>query len=444
MIRTATCAAMMFCAAGCLGDLVKPPAQDGGTSDGDGGAGRDGAADPDAGDTVAFPGDLAIRITTLVVDLNDNGKPDLVLLNDPAATGDRGVLVFFDRSEGFFDAPDQYLPTNDLHPLVATTGDFVGGAALDLMVVANADDDTPYVVLFEGSGDSTFTQGPQQGFPGRTITAGTVVDSTPVFAARTFLRGSTDFAPALVLGDSDLALTVSPDDWNAVSSTDDVLLDVGTTTMNFAAGVPSAEPDREDLFVVDNEGGIWLENNGSTEGGYQAGPTDLPGWPEFNRAFFFFDFQVDGIPDFITLDRTFLDVGRLAWDGELTMDVDRLTPEPSFGDSFGDALFAADIDGIPGMDFLILDDVKPGSPDDEHFGVHAARNIEIDESGAFPVSGRVDVDASHLGDPTRLVAGDFDGDGVVEVWVFDPSLTTRMCLVGEVYQTDHYRFNECD
>lgn len=444
MIRTETCAVMLLLAAGCLGDLVKPPGQDGGASGGDGG-GRDGADGPDAGIPSGFDGDLAVRITTMVVDLNDNGFPDLVLLNDPATGEDRGILIYFDRQQDFFAAPDQFVPIDSLHPLVATTGDFIGGAAVDLMVVARSDDDTPYIVLLENSGESELAIAKMQGFPGRTLTAGSVASPTPVFAARTFIQDSAAAVPGLVFGDSDLALYLAPDDWQAVSASDDAMLDVsGTTTMNVALPIPSAENDRNDLLVLDNQGGYWVKNDGSGSGGYQAGPSELPGlWEDFNRAFFVFDREGDGIPDFFTLDRTDLRVGLVSFTApaDLGVDVRQLDPAPAFQDSFGDALFAVDVDGTGGVDLLILDEVE----EEGQFGLLAARNLENPGAGMIsPSSGRVDVDATHVGDPTRLVAGDFDHDGVVEVWVFDAALASKLCLVGEVYDVDHYRFNECD
>lgn len=444
MMRAATCAATLLLATGCLGDLVKPPGQDGGTTGRDGGAGGD-ASDPDAGTPSGFDGDLAVRITTMVVDLNDNSFPDLVLLNDPATAEDRGVLVYFDRQQDFFAAPDYFVPIESLHPLVATTGDFVGGAALDLMVIARSDDDTPYIVLLENSGESTFSIAKMQGFPGRTLTAGSVASPTPVFAARTFIQDSADAAPGLVFGDSDLALYLAPDDWQAVSASDDAVLDVsGSATMNVALPVPSEENDRNDLLVLDNQGGYWVKNDGSAGGGYQAGPSELPGlWEDFNRAFFVFDREGDGIPDFFTLDRTDLRVGTVSFTApaDLEVDVRQLAPSPEFQDSFGDALFAIDVDGTGGVDLLILDEVE----DEGQFELLAARNLENSGAGIIaPSSGRVDVDATHVGDPTRLVAGDFDHDGVVEVWVFDAALESKLCLVGEVYSADMYRFNECD
>ena len=444
MMRIATCTATLLLAAGCLGDLVKPPGQDGGASDGDGGGGRD-ASDPDASVPSGFDGDLAVRITTMVVDLNDNSYPDLVLLNDPSTAEDRGVLIYFDRQEDFFAAPDQFLAIESLHPLVATTGDFVGGAALDLMVVARSDDDTPYVIVLENTGESSFMMAKMQGFPGRALTAGSVESPTPVFAARTFIQDSAAAVPGLVFGDSDLALYLAPDDWQAVSASDDAVLDVvGTTTMNVALPIPSGENDRNDLLVLDNQGGYWVKNDGSVNGGYQAGPSALPGlWEDFNRAFFVFDREGDGIPDFFTLDRTDLRVGTVSFTApaDLEVDVRQLDPSPEFQDSFGDALFAVDVDGTGGVDLLILDEVE----EEGQFGLLAARNLENAGAGIIsPSSGRVDVDATHVGDPTRLVAGDFDHDGVVEVWVFDAALESKLCLVGEVYSADMYRFNECD
>ncbi len=436
-------AAMLLLGAGCLGDLDKPDAPDGGSIDGS--PGGDGGGDPDAGDTVQLPGDVAIRITTLVADLNGNGAPDLVLLNDPQTVADRGVLVYFDRREDFFAAPDQFLPTDELHPLVAAVGDFVGGAALDLMVVANDDSAAPYVFAFEGSGQSTFSQVVERGFPGRAVSAGSVGDETPVFATRAFVVGSHDQSPGLVFGDSDQALYVSVPDWTMVTASDDVSIDVGTTTMNVALPIPSAEDDRNDLLVLDNQGGFWLTNNGSVSGGFQTGPASSALWENNNRAFFVFDIEGDGIPDFMTLDQMQLHVGALSWAADdLTVDVRLMDPAPSFGDSFGDSLFAADIDGEAGMDLLVLDDVKPGSPDDEHFGLHVARNImNVDSDTISTASGDIDVESSFVGDPTRVVAGDFDRDGTVEVWVFDASLELLMCLVGESGAGDSYHFNEC-
>jgi hypothetical protein len=445
MLRAATYAALLLGAAGCLGDLVKPPGNDGGSIGGDGGPGRD--ADPDAGDPDGFDGDLAIRITTMVVDLNGNGFPDLVLLNDPPTPADRGVLVYFDREEGFFAAPDRFLPTDSLHPLVATTGDFVGGAPIDLMVIATSDDDTPYVALFENSGASTFTETTIQGFPGRQLTAGSVTSPTPVFASRVFIRGSTEVVPGLVFGDSDLALYLTPDDWSQVTAADELPLDVGgTTTMNVALPLPSEEDDRNDLLVLDNQGGYWLENDGSEDGGYQAGPSELPGlWLDFNRAFFVFDLGIDAVPDFMTLDRMDLRVGSVSWTAPENLDVDvrQLDPAPDFVDDFGEALFAVDVDGTGGVDLLVLDLDLAGR--EGQFVLHAARNLENDGAGTITTSsGRIDVDASHSGEPTRLVAGDFDHDGVVEVWLFDAALEGRLCLIGEVYSADNYRFNECE
>jgi hypothetical protein len=432
MMRIAPCAALLL-AAGCLGDLVKPPGEDGGMGGGD-------AMAPDAGGTVAWPGDLAIR-TSLVADLNNDAYPDLVLLNDPETADDRGVLVFFDRQDGFFAAPDQFLSTAPLHPLVVVTGDFVGGAPLDLVVVASNADDDPYVVVFEGSGESSFAPKAQQGFPELELTAGTVAAPTPVFAAPVYISDTTQLG--LVFGDSDLAVMISPDDWTNLTTSDDVTIDVGTSTMNAVAGAPSAQENRQDLFVVDNERGYWLQNDGSATGGFGATPTELSPWAAPNqRAFFFFDLEQDFIPDLMTLDQSVLEVGLLSWGAdELSMNVYRLDPAPTLGDSYGEALFAADIDGIFGMDLLVLDDIDG----DDHFGIDAARNIAVvDADTMTPDTGRVDRDATHIGDPTRLVAGDFDRDGIVEVWVFDPSLALNMCLTGEIYDVDQFRFVACE
>lgn len=436
MIRAATFAALLLGAAGCLGDLVKPPSQDGG---GD----RDAGPEPDAGGTGELPEDLAIRITTLVVDLNGNARPDLVLLNDPPTPADRGVVVYLDREQGFFSAPDAFLSTDDLHPLVATTGDFVGGAPLDLMVVANGDDGTPYLFVFENSGQSSFSQAASQGFPDRQVSAGSVDVPAPVFVTRAFIQGSTQAPPGVFFGDSDQAIYVTVDDWTQLSATDDIDVDVLTDTMNVALAVPSAELDRNDIVVLDNQGGYLLRNNGSPGGGF-AEPTNGPGlWDDNQRAFFTFDFAADDAPDFITLDDQMdLRVGTVTWTAPDTLDVDvkPLAPAPDFGDDVGDALFVTDIDGISGTDILVLDDVNG----EEAFWLHAARNVFVDESAAVPDSGRIDVDATHIGNPTRLVAGDFDDDGDVEVWVFDPSLDFKSCLVGEIYDSDHYRFNPCE
>jgi len=212
--------------------------------------------------------------------------------------------------------------------------------------------------------------------------------------------------------------------------------------MNVALAVPSAEPDRNDIVVLDNQGGHLLRNNGSPGGGF-AEPTSVPGlWDDNSRAFFTFDLARDDVPDFITLDQMDLQVGTVTWTAPdmLVVDVKPLTSAPDFGDDFGDALFVTDIDGLAGTDILVLDDVNG----EEEFWLHMARNVYVDESAAVPDSGRVDVDDTHIGNPTRLVAGDFDGNGDVEVWVFDPSLDFKSCLVGEIYDNDHYRFNPCE
>ncbi len=430
--------------AGCLGDLVKPAGRDGGPDD-DGGAGDGGS--PDAATPGEWPDDLAVRITTLVDKINDNERPDLVLLNDPDTPEDRGVLVLFDRPGGFFDAPDAFLSTQTVHPLVATTGDFLGGAPIDIMVVGQRDtDDAPFVIGFENNGDGTFTRRLLQALPGRAITAGSVESPTPAFAARTYIRDSSAAPPGLVFGDSQDALYLSvPEDWSVVRAGDEVSLDaaVSSETMNVAVPIPSMQADRNDLLVLDNQGAAWLSNTGIVEGGYQLEQNLNALWDNNNRAVFVFDFDADDILDFMTLDQMKLDVGHVKWSSSLELDVRHLTPSPSFGDSFGDALFAADIDGVSGMDLLVLDNVAASTT----FGIHVARNVEDDADDPIaivPRSGSIDVIATYTGHPTRLVAGDFDGDGTVEVWAFDSSLGFKRCLVARVHGADELALDPCD
>jgi hypothetical protein len=153
----------------------------------------------------------------------------------------------------------------------------------------------------------------------------------------------------------------------------------------------------------------------------------------------------DDAPDFMTLSGSDLRVVENSWADNLPTLVPRtMNPSPSLPDGSGDALFATDIDDTGVMDLLILDDVEPPASGSDHFRLLVAGNIApIDNSTTSPASGRIDVDSSHAGSPTRLVAGDFDGDGTVEVWVFDETLDLRMCLQAEIYQTDKIRFNEC-
>lgn len=433
----ATWPALLLCAAGCLGDLVKPPGLDGGP--GDGGGGPPDARLADAGDTVAWPGDLAVRVTSLVRELNDNPYPDLVLLNDPATAADRGLLVLFDRQDGFFAAPDQFLSTGSLHPLVATAEDVVGDAAPDLIAICIDESMDPYVQVFEGIAGSRFDDSrPPEGFPAFELSAGSVDSPTPVFAAAVRIRGNP--RRDLVFGDLDSAVAVAPDDWDDLGSVEPFSVDV-STSMNAAAAVPSAEAGREDLFLVDNDLAWWLANDGSEAGGFQSGPATFDAWDSFVRSFFFFDLQPDGVPDVMTLDRDILDVGVLSLDGDTpVMEDGLLDPAPVFADSYGEALFAIDMDGIAGMDLLILD----WRAEDSHFGLHAARNVEIAGGSVEPASRRIDLDESHVGEPTRMVAGDFDHDDTVEVWLFDAGLTAPLCLVGEIYDTDHLRFVECE
>jgi len=424
-----TCLALLL--AGCLGDLVKPPGEDGGPGGG--------SAD------AAVPTDIDIRLATLVVDLDLDDFPDLVLLNDAPIAGERGVRVYFDKESGFLDQPDQVLSTESLHPLVATTGDFVGGGLLDLMVVARDDDDVPYLVLFEQDSQRSFIRAASTGFPDLSIGGGSVSMPEPVFAARTYIRESMAAVPGLVFGDLDMAVTLSITDWSAVSAIDDRPLATGSSTMNLAIPVPSAQPDRNDLLVLDKQGGIWLKNAGATPGDF-GDAVDFPQrWAAHPRTFFVFDVQGDETPDFMTLDGSDLHVVQVTWvTDELGLTVRLLDPSPALPDGRGDALFATDIDGNAAMDLLILDDVQPPAADASHFGLLAAANVQtVDDGTISPANGRVDADRRHLGDPTRLVAGDFDRDGDVEVWVFDETLDFAMCLRPETYETDKIRFNEC-
>ncbi len=436
-MKRALASCLVVVLAGCLSNLDQPPGEDGG-----GPGGGDGGS-PDA----IVPTDTDIRITTLVTDLDLEVEafPDLVLLNDAPMPGERSVQVYFDTPSGFFGEPDQVLSTEMLHPLVAATGDFIGGALHDVMVIARDDDDVPYVILFEQDTARSFVRAASTSFPGRTIGGGTVSMPEPVFAAKTYIQESMEVNPGLVFGDLDMALSISITDWGTVSAADDRPLVTGSSTMNLAIPVPSAQVDRNDLLVLDNQGGIWLKNDGGVPGDF-GNPTDLTAlWPDHQRAFFAFDVMGDDAPDFMTLDGADVSVGEVTWSGDvLDVTVRQMDQSPLLGDGRGDALFATDMDDIGGMDLLILDDIEPPADDTEHFQLLAARNImPIDTTTISPMSGMFDSDVSHAGSPTRLVAGDFNRDGDVEVWVFDQTLDFKMCLVGEIYQTNKMRFNEC-
>ena len=95
--------------------------------------------------------------TVITADLNNDGKPDLVVIpetDDYAATS---ALVFLNKGSGTFSAPVTLTSPDGASFTYAIAADFTGDGKIDLALLGGTDPFSPSAYIFAGNGAGVFT-----------------------------------------------------------------------------------------------------------------------------------------------------------------------------------------------------------------------------------------------------------------------------------------------
>jgi hypothetical protein len=409
----------LWCA-GCLSTPARPA--------------EEGSADArplaDAGPTQAFPPDLAIRPGPLTAELNGDVADDLLLLHQGA---DSGVIVMYGKAEGFLAGYDLILETPGAQPVAAFLADVIGGAPLDVMVLAQTDSGGDAVVYVFENLVGSFAEPALRIFAGVGIEGGSATDPMPAFIAAAYVNDTS--ARAAVFGDLTDVKYFNPVDWSpsavaSASARDLVSPTPPWSNVNHVVPVPSQVAGRADLVVFDNAQAYWFYNDGTPAGGYGGEAPAVVPLDDVNgrRSYRNGDFDASGVDDVATIRDnvlTFMQLDvplRVAVplsfnDGVDGMDLD-------FVDDQLDDWALVNLDGPPNLELVNVDSA-PGSPD---YGIRIFGNLQINGTEVIQDMPNLQF-RMFAGRPTRLAVGDFDGSGEKKVLVFDAAFGDRLCFV---------------
>ncbi len=373
-----------------------------------------------------------IRYQLKVADLNDDDRDDLILLNSPGAGEPAAVWIVLGRSSGFLTIVDHELSIGDLEPVALAVGDFMDGAspdAPDLAVLAREAAGGGTLIVYPGDGMGGFGAPLSKALPEFQVGGGTVEMPEPVFVTLAKIRGMAD--QDVVIGDLDEVYYVAPTEWTAGELATAPVTRVEYTggTANEALAAHSETADRDDLLLVENQKVLWYRNTGS---GLETMPVlDDDAFDNGARTTRLFDLDEDDLPEIATTwSGGVTEVAFTSYDGSPAVRDLVLDPNFELPDAQGDDLWLGDLDGNGDPDLVVVDDIRMGA-NASMTSIQIAGNLT--EADLMIVSTGSEY-ATRIFDATgarRLAVGDFDGDGRIEIRVFDVELSdySTRCFV---------------
>jgi len=404
---------LLLFAASCLSTPTRPK--------GDAGAGGDAMSFPDAGPVTGWDRPR-IRWQTPVADLDGDGLDDAVFANSCTGCSDGpGIAIAYGRPDGFLDGYDQTWAITDLEPLYVHVGDFIGDERLDILLLGDDGQDT-WVAYWKQTGYRKFEQGAAQ--LDQRIDCGGVDDAVPCFVTTARITG--DNKGDVIYGDLDeLYVMRLSAGWSNFSSAGATELPATEPFSGLASvfAMPSAMDGVDDLFVASEHNVLWYTHSGGNNIGFP--PSELALSRSGNRGWVKLDLDGNASPDFfttvLTMDSEF--VVTAPPEGE-TPDMRLLQLADDPVDMCGAcdpveqyAVVQADADPAPD---LVMLDVTVG--EGTSLFVIPNLNANIPAETVEAAHNPIEQFFADLPAPRRLIAGDFDGDDVQEVWVFDSRL----------------------
>lgn len=391
-------------ATGCLSEPSVPADAGSGSMD----AATDASA-PDAGPPACVgtgavgpgldfpPGDVGFQVRlgpARVADLNCDGLDDLIVANVPPASSESwGVFVLLGRGSGVGTKYDAFVPTGVAIPRALHVGDVVGDGQADIAVYGHGTGLGAWLIVFEGETAADFADD-------RYLMPELAAEAAPEHGEGAVL------AIGDVSGDgvADVVTGTQNDLWLGVVQQWRTDQNVSTTSAEALPG-----PDS----------GTWRGLSGAT---VLAPGTVLARDTGGTTVF------VDGIPTRVMLaadDHLFTAV----WDDATVFGtgVDHLSAIalpagparalPGFavgGDGLADGIAVAQLDGDAAPDVVVLD-ARTGTAS----RVVVARNVRPSGAELAVSQTMVGILADAALVPTGVVTGDFDGDGVPDLVVYD-------------------------
>jgi hypothetical protein len=339
-----------------------------------------------------------------VADFNNDGIPDLAVVNDDSNT----LTILLGKGDGTFTpAPS---PATGTFPIVTASADFNSDGNVDLVVVNLGDTGFPplsnsNVTILLGNGDGTFTPAPSVGVgsaPESVAVGDFNRDGRPDLAVANFNSDTV----TILLGNGDGSFQPRAE----TSPTGNAPIAIVTGDFN---------ADRVPDLAVANMGSAPTILLGNGDGSFRQGVSPAtPGATTEGIAIA--DFNGDGIPDLATRNNagTYLTVFLGNGDGTFLL---RSTPAVPF---IPQTLVTGDFngDGIPDMAITV------DYPSSEAIFLLGNGDGTFDAASSTPATG-----VSHS--DTQATVGDFNGDGLSDLAVDNSDQNTVTVLLSETGST---------
>jgi hypothetical protein len=316
-----------------------------------------------------------LSLFAAVADVNGDGNPDVIL---QAFSATHLIFVNLSNGDGTFQTPSS-LSTPTLYSAFVAS-DLTGDGKVDIAAV-NFNDFASVLSLFKGNGDGTF-QAPI---------------NTPLSGEPTgLLLGdfNNDGKPDLAVSDSSQHLTIFVNNGTGVfTPKGPFLTGSGSNTAPFEMSLAAADLNGDgklDIVLTDALDGkvsVLLGHGDGTFGGF----TQIPAGTNVS-SIAIADLNEDGKPDLIVQNQDAMDLGVLIGNGDGTFQP--LAGYAVAGDISIGPLFVADFNQDGHADAATLQAIVLGAGD-----------------GAFPLTAKaVSVGAG----AAAIAAGDFNGDGILD------------------------------